>query len=138
MNKARQPLQTEEIIQLLQEHFESLFPKTCPNCQRHFESLGEYVRQTNKLGSSHSYDAEEGDWEPAVPVGSSAMSNCPCGNTLSLTTDDMEMKNRYEVLKWIQARVEAGDTTTTEALDYLRGEIRKRAVAKFTATCQYA
>lgn len=138
MKESPRPHETEAIIQLLQAYYESLFPKTCPSCDRQFATLGDYVQQTSKLGSSHSYDAEEGDWEPSTPVGSTAMSNCPCGSTLSLNTDDMALDKRHRVLNWIQAEVEARDIEPTELLDEVRAEIRKRAVLPPIATCRNA
>jgi hypothetical protein len=40
----------DEVIEILLEYFESLFPKICPNCNRSFLSLREYRLTTTRIG----------------------------------------------------------------------------------------
>jgi len=63
----------EEVVQILREHFESLFPKVCPKCNRCFTTLREYILISTRIGPTMSYDAELGDWKTTQPIGSVAM-----------------------------------------------------------------
>ena len=93
-----------EAIRIMREHVEGLFPKECPNCHRRFATLREYVLATKPLGATLSYDAEVGDWNPKEPVGTTAMANCPCGTTLTLTSEGISLMKMWRLLNW--ARVE--------------------------------
>ena len=75
-----------KVIRHLLEHLEGFFPKVCPNCGKHFATLREYLQLTENLGSVMPYDADLGDWKPIEPLGTFAYSNCPCGNTLTLSS----------------------------------------------------
>lgn len=65
------------LVRLVREHFEGLFPKSCSRCGRRFDTLRDYIRQTQRLGPAMSYDVEEGNWAPAEPLGTLVVSNCP-------------------------------------------------------------
>ena len=119
----------DEIIQMMREHFEGLFPKICANCGRRFETLREYILDTERLGGTISYDAEEGDWETTQPIGGVALANCPCGNTLALTTKGMPLSNIHLVLKWIKVESEQRGLSPMELIGYVRDEVRKRVLA---------
>jgi len=129
-----QGLDEAEVIDVLLEYYESLFPKRCHNCGHHFESLGDYVRHTTQLGSSQSFDADNDDRDTRSPIGSSAMSNCPCGSTLALTTDDLDMDTRLQILDWVHRVVEAQGVTPTEVLDDIRLKIRELALERLNAS----
>lgn len=122
-------LTEEEVIANLQAYFEGLFPKTCSNCGRKFETLEEYILVSHRLGRSISYDAELGDWDTRRPIGSAALSNCPCGTTLALTTEQMPMDQRLALLAWVKEETERRNISPSELLDYLRDHIRARVIA---------
>ena len=116
----------EEIIQMMRELFEGLFPKVCTHCGRNYETLREYIRDTNRLGQSVSYDAEMGYWDRAELIGGVALANCCCGNTLALTTQGMPVSKLHMLLKWMKIESEQRGLSPSELLDYVRDEVRKR------------
>jgi hypothetical protein len=118
----------DEVVQTLCEHFESLFPKVCPNCNRCFATLREYIRITTRVGSPMSYDAELGDWKTTKPVGSMALANCLCGSTLALTTVSLALSVRLELLNWVRIETQRRRVSPSELLEYLRDEVRKRVL----------
>jgi hypothetical protein len=118
----------DEVIQMMREHFEGLFPKVCANCGRRFETLREYILDTEHLVGTISYDAEEGDWETTQPIGGVALANCSCGNTLALTTEGMPLSKIHLVLKWIKVESERRGLSPMELIDYVRDEVRKRVL----------
>jgi len=118
----------DEVVQILREHFESLFPKICPNCNRSFATLREYIQITTRIGPPMSYDAEIGDWKTTQPIGSMAMANCPCGSTLALSTESMVLSMRLELLSWVRIETQRRMVSPSELLDYLRDEVRKRVL----------
>jgi hypothetical protein len=118
----------DEIIQMMREHFEGLFPKVCDNCGRYFATLREYILDTKRLEGTISYDAEVSDWETTQPIGGVALANCPCGTTLALTTEGMPLSKIHLVLKWIRVESERRDLSPMELLGYLRDEVRKRVL----------
>lgn len=118
----------DEIIQMMREHFEGLFPKVCPNCGRRFATLRKYILNTQRIGTSISYDAEMGDWETTKPVGGAAHANCPCGTTMALTTDGMPLSKIHLVLKWIKEETKRRGLSSKELMGYVRDEVRKRVL----------
>jgi hypothetical protein len=118
----------DEIIQMMRKHFEGLCPKVCPNCSRRFATLREYILDTQRIGTSISYDAEMGDWETTKPMGGVALANCSCGTTMALTTDGMPLSQIHLVLKWIKVETKRRGLNPNDLLDYIRSEVRKRAL----------
>jgi hypothetical protein len=118
----------EEVVQILHEYFESLFPKVCSNCNRTFATLGKYIQSTERIGQPMSYDAELKTWNTMQPIGSVAMVNCPCGNTLALDTLSMQPPLRLELLNWLRIETQQRGMSASELLDHLRDEVRKRVL----------
>ena len=119
-----------EVIQTLRSHFESLFPKVCPNCGRRFPTLKNYILVTQRIGLPVSYDAELGEWTPEQPAGSLAYSNCPCGSTLALDTKDIPLPTRRVLLQWLRTESHRRRLSPSQLLDHLRDEIRQRVMAE--------
>jgi hypothetical protein len=117
-----------EAIQAVRQHFESLFPKVCPNCGRRFATLREYILTTTRTGSAVSYDADLGDWNPSTPLGSQALANCSCGSTLALTTDGMALPRRLELLGWVRSETERRGVGSSAVLERLRDGLRKQVL----------
>ena len=88
---------------------------------------------TTRLGAPVSYDASLGDWRPAEPLGTSAMANCRCGTTLSLTSAGMSADLHAQVMAWAWARCEAQQVTLVdllaELLDAIEAEALRRAAS---------
>jgi hypothetical protein len=116
-----------EVLALMRAYYASLFPKTCPHCERCFSSLEEYVAITTPAGRYMSYDIEGGSWTP--DVGTFALANCPCGDTLSLTTDELEHATRLKLLEWIKTESTRRAIDARELLDMLRVELRRRILS---------
>lgn len=119
-----------EIIRMIRHHFEGLFPKVCPNCQRRFVNLAEYILGTQRVGPTISYDAELQDWKTTAPIGAVASSNCPCGSTLALTTDGLPLTQIHRVLLWIQIEGPKRGKTAAELIEGVRSEIRRQVLAE--------
>ena len=122
-------LSEAEVIRIVREHFEKLFPKVCPNCHRHFATLREYILATKRIGKPHSYDAEAGDWNTPVPVGTLTDANCPCGSTLTLSTEGMPLPRRLQLLDWVQFETKRQGVDSSELLDHLRDVVRQQVLA---------
>ena len=118
----------DEVIQILRVYFESLFPKVCPNCNRCFATLREYLLTTTRIGPAKSYAAEISDSKAQQPIGSMVLTNCPCGSTLALTTEKMELSLRLELLNWLKTETQQRGVKPSELLEYLRDEFRKRVL----------
>jgi hypothetical protein len=117
-----------EVVQIVRQHFEGLFPKVCPTCNRRFTTLREYILTTKRIGLPHSYDAELGDWKPEQPIGSVALANCSCGTTLALSTKDMTLPQRLALLDWVRAETQRRGVKPSGLLECLRDEVRKQAL----------
>ena len=123
------PTMTEaEVVKILREHFEGLFPKVCPKCNRCSSTLREYILITQRLGPSMSYDAELGDWHTLQPVGSVALANCPCSSTLAIGTEGMLTALRLSLLNWVRIETQGRGMSSGELLEHLRDEIRKQVL----------
>lgn len=123
-------MKESEVIQIVLEYFEGLFPKYCSNCHHCFSTLKEYIRTTKRIGATISYDAEFSDVNTLQLIGTVAYVNCPCGNTLALSTQSMPLPQRIELLNWIKSETQQRNITPSELLDYIRDEIRRLALAK--------
>jgi hypothetical protein len=119
-----------EVIRTLREHFESLFPKVCPNCNRRFATLREYIAITKRIGLPRSYDAELGDWNTVQPIGSVAQANCPCGSTLALSTEGLPLPQRLVLLNWVRLETQRQGIGPSALLEHLRDEVREQVLAE--------
>ena len=119
-----------EVIRQMREHLEGLFPKTCRNCGRNFDSLKEYLQITTHLGSAMPYDAMQGDWKPVKPIGMVTLANCPCGNTLSLTSVGMPRPQPWRLMAWAKVETIKRGVSPQELLNYLRDEICRQVLSE--------
>ena len=119
-----------EVIRLIREHLEGQFPKVCAACQRSYGSFREFLLITAPVGSTMSYDAQLNDWNPVVPMGTATYVNCPCGNTLCLTSEGMPLLRLWGLMSWARAETKKRGQTLEELLNYLREEIRKQVLGE--------
>ena len=119
-----------DVIRAMRKHLEGLFPKTCPNCQRKFATLREYLQVTDHQGRPISYDAEFDDWQPMEPVGTVTLANCPCGSTLALSSQGMSLLQLWRLLNWARIETKRRGMSPQELLGYLRDEICKQVLAE--------
>ena len=115
----------EKVVRILREYFESLFPKVCSNCNRTFATLGNYIQITARIGLAMSYDAELKNWNTNQPIGSIAMVLCPCGTSLALSTQSMQLPLRLELLNWLRIETQRRGVSASELLEHLRDEVRR-------------
>jgi len=118
-----------EVIQAMREHLEGLFPKTCPNCQRRFVTLREYLQVTTHQGPPIPYDAQFDDWQPMKPIGTVTLANCPCGTTLALSSQGMPLFHLWRLLNWARIETKRRGQTPEELLEYLREKICQEVLA---------
>jgi hypothetical protein len=119
-----------EIVRLLLDYYEGLFPKVCSNCGHTFGSLREYIISTKRLWPSVEYDIEMGNYVPVHPIGGLALANCNCGNTLALSSRTMPLEQTQLILDWIHTESERLEFTPTELLERLRDEVRRRTLGE--------
>ena len=117
-----------QVIEIMIEHLEGLFPKTCPNCRRQFSTLRDFVLKTAPTGKLVSRDLELGELKPLHPTGAVAVSNCGCGCSLMLTSEGMPLSRYWELLVWADRETKRRGVTPQELLQYMRGEIRKKVL----------
>jgi len=118
-----------EVVHVMREHLEGLFPKSCSKCQRQFATLREYLQTTTHLGPAIPYDAEVGDWQPISPRGTLTYANCPCGNTLALSSSGIPLSQLWRLLDWARQETQKRGMSPQELLNYLRDEICKQVLA---------
>jgi hypothetical protein len=118
-----------EVLEILQRHFEGLFPMACSNCGRPYATLREYVLTTVRLGVPISFDAEDANWETERPIGTLALANCPCGSTISLSTRGMPVARQRGLLAWLREESHRRGVRPSGVLDGVRDEIRRRVQA---------
>ena len=115
----------DDVIKIGKRYYESLFPRKCPNCQRHFQTLREYLLVTTRIGHAYSYDAEKGDWITENPIGMVTCSNCPCGTTIALSTDQLMLPLRLALLDWIRKEIQKQGVSPSKLLEGLRDRVRR-------------
>lgn len=117
-------------IAAMTRHLETLFPRDCPNCHRHYATLKEFFELAKPVGTPVSYDLEIGETDPVQPVGTVSLSNCPCGSTIALTSDGMSLFRMWSLLHWIKYESERRNLKLDEFLQYLRWEVRKQVLGR--------
>ena len=120
----------DKVIRQMREHLEGLFPKDCKNCGRRYKTLKDYLERTTHSGSAMPYDAMMGDWQPLKPIGMSTLANCPCENTLILTSKGMPLKQLWVLMAWAKTETKKRSMTPQELLNYLRDEICKQVLSE--------
>lgn len=118
-----------DVIQAMRVHLEGQFPKVCANCQRRFATLREYLLATNQRGTALPYDADAGQWNPLRPLGTFTFADCPCGNTLTLSSEGMPLSQLWRLLNWARIETKRRHMTPQELLNHLRDEITKQVLA---------
>jgi hypothetical protein len=119
-----------EVIQMVREHMEGLFPKVCPSCKRRFSPLREFMLITQRLEPVISYDADSDDWSPSQPIGPVALANCPCGSKLALTSKGLPLSKLWQFLDWVRIEMERLRLSQEELPRYVRDEHRKQVLAE--------
>jgi hypothetical protein len=118
-----------EAISIMRKHVEGHFPRDCPNCHRHFVTLRDYLLATEPLGDPISYDAEAGDWNPMEPMGFTAMANCICGTTLTVSSEGLPLLQLWGLLRWARLETKRRGISYQELLSHARQEIRRQVLA---------
>jgi hypothetical protein len=118
-----------EVIRVNYQYLLSEFPKRCTNCGRTFATLHQWVLETRRIGEAMSYDAELGDWQAPDPLGTLALANCPCGNTIALTTAGIPLEKIHVMLQWLRGETERRGVTASQVLDEIRDGVRALALA---------
>jgi len=119
-----------EVVDIVRQHFESLFPKTCNNCGRKYGTLREYILTTARLGPARSHDADLGEWDTAEPLGTQVLATCSCGTTLALSTDGMELSQRQALLGWVKEETVQRGMSPTDLLEHVRDQLRRQVLAE--------
>ena len=125
-----QNLDEAAVIRHMRKHLEGFFPKACSNCGRRFTTLRDYIRRTQHSGPAMPYDADFGDWEPEQPLGAFLYSNCPCGNTLVLSSKGMPLPLLWSIMAWARQEIKRRNMTPQEHLTYLRDEMCKQVLSE--------
>jgi hypothetical protein len=119
-----------DVIRIMREHLEGLFPKVCSSCNRRFATLRDYLQITEHKGPAMPYDADRGDWNPIRPLGVYTYADCPCSNTLCLSSHGMPLLLLWSLLNWARIETRRRHQTPTELLNYLRDEICAQVLAE--------
>jgi len=119
-----------EIVRMLIEYSDRIFPKVCGTCGRRYATFREYILNTRPVGSATSYDAELLEFKPENPIGSMVMANCTCGTTLALSTNEMSLAQTHRFLEWIQFETRRRGVNQRDLLEHLRDEVRKQVLSK--------
>ncbi len=112
----------------MREHLEGLFPKVCPVCNRTYDTFRDYLLIAKPEGSAISYDAEVDDWNPANPIGTLTFANCPCGNTLALSSEGMPLLRLWSLLNWARIETKKRNQSPEELINYLRDQITQQVL----------
>lgn len=119
-----------DVLAAIREHLETLFPKICPNCERRFASLRQFLFHTTPLGQAIPYDAERDDWNPVRPLGTIAYYICPCGTTMALSSDGMPLERLWALMDWARIETQHRDVTPRQLLNQLRDALHKQVLAE--------
>jgi hypothetical protein len=112
-----------DVVQILRDFISKEFPQECQCCGQRFGSLAEYLRITTHVGKPISYDAEEGNWRPERPIGTSSFANCLCGTTLAITSRGMNLNTLWRLMGWARKETKERGIKVSDLLLDLRRKI---------------
>ena len=118
----------EDVIEIVRDHASRQFPKECGCCGKRYESFADFIRNTTYAGKPVSYDAEEGNWRPASPMGVIGLANCSCGSTLALSSKGMHLVTLWRLMSWAKKEARQRGLTAKDLLDDLRCKIDARVL----------
>ena len=117
-----------ELYQGLRELSAGEFPKVCSNCGRVYQTLDEFLQQTNAIaGKSGLKAARDDDDRPIVEL----FRNCVCGSTLmdfcrsrrdESAAGHRRRENFERTMKLLMVRGMDGATAHAELLKLMRGQ----------------
>jgi hypothetical protein len=113
----------DEVAAFAIRFYSSLFPRECQHCGQRFSTLRQWIETTTPLRGAMSFDAEEGEWAPPEPLGTVVFANCPCGDTLALTTDRAALEMRHRLLDWIRVETARRGISASELIDSIREKV---------------
>ena len=116
-------MEEKDVVQLLKVFISNKFPMECSNCGICYPSLAEYLRKTIHVGKPVSYDAEMENWQPLNPIGTLSTANCPCGTTLSITSNGMNLVTMWKLLHWARKESKIRGVETSTLLESIRNKI---------------
>lgn len=113
----------KDVIEIIINHINQQFPRTCPNCDKPFDSLKEWLEGTTHAGDPISYDVEDKDWETVSHVGTLSLANCSCGSTIGISSKGMGLATMTKLMFWAKKETAARDLTPRELLRDIRDKI---------------
>ena len=119
----------DTVVEIILEHLQRQFPKSCTYCGRQFADLKDYLENTVHLGEPISLDAEANDWLPSKPQGAFALANCGCGTTLCLTIKGAKLFSMWSILLWIKRNSHKRAITVNELLVDLRNHLDEKVLS---------
>jgi len=120
-----------DVIDTIRNHIDTrVFPMSCTCCGKAFSSLKSYLKNTTPVGKPVSYDAQQGNWKPRKPFGTASLSNCACGNTLSISSSGMPVITMWRLLGWARQESRRRDIAVSDLLEYIRNRIDEQALAE--------
>ena len=117
-----------QAVETLRRYIEGLFPKTCPNCNRVFSSLKEYLQVTTHTGVPMSYHVEDGD-DRVHELGTFSFANCPCGTTIAITSEHLEPAVMMDLGTWAASEAARRGIDMPQLLGALREQIDSQVLA---------
>jgi hypothetical protein len=119
-----------DVISQTRRYLEGQFPRNCPNCNRRFGTLREYLQVTTHEGAPISYDVLAGDWQPLKPVGTVSFANCPCGSTLAISSNHMPLPQLWRLMSWARTETRRRGLDPGQLLIQMRDEICRQVLAE--------
>ena len=103
-------------------------PAGCSKCGRRFESLRDYLENTEHVGLPVSYDAEAGDWMPFEPIGTVSLANCSCDTTIAISSRKMNLITMWRLMRWARKECVIRCISMRQLLEHIRLEIDKQVL----------
>lgn len=116
-------LSNDDVLLICRAHLESLFPRTCSCCGRRFESLRDFIRNTDEAGAPVCYDAEAGDWAPEDDGGTCGVRTCQCGTSITLSSTGIGIGTMVKLLGWLRRKARRENMGYREVVAKLREDI---------------
>jgi hypothetical protein len=126
-------LSDQDVIGIVRRHIESKFPKDCSRCGRRYDSLADYLLTTTHVGHPVSGDNPHKNTEPTRLIGTISFANCPCGNTLAISSSGIDLFTMCRLLRWAGSNMSRRGMSMGELLTDLRSRIDEEVLREHHA-----
>lgn len=93
----------QDVIDIIVNHMENLFPLSCMNCNKLFHSYKDFLLHSERLGPPNAYDEKfhlDKRFIVLKPMGPHTDYSCKCGHMIRIGSTGMKKMRLLKIMFW--------------------------------------